>query len=56
MKDFINKVKGLQVPDNALLITMDVVSLCMNIPHDESHAVVDDILESGVTSTNPFLA
>ena len=42
--DFINKIKDLTVPDNAILVTMDVSSLYTNIPNDEGIEAVRETL------------
>ena len=50
--DFINKIKDLTVPDNAILATMDVSSLYTNIPNDEGiEAVCETLSQNNYPTT-----
>lgn len=42
--DFINKTKDLHIPENSILVTMDVSSLYTNIPNKEGIEAVEKIL------------
>lgn len=44
--DFIRKVEGTFIPEEALLISLDVVSLYTNIPHNELRNVLQGVLDS----------
>ena len=49
--DFINKTKDLDLPDDSILVTMDVSALYTNIPNDEGiEAVKNSLKESTSTS------
>ena len=45
--DFLNKLNSLpSLPPGSLLVTLDVSSLCTNIPHDEGVAACEEALNS----------
>lgn len=44
--DFIKKIEGSSVPEEALLLSFDVVSLYTNIPHEELRAILQNIFDS----------
>lgn len=43
--DFISKAEGLQIPDDAILLTMDIVSLYTNIPLEKAHLSLENCLD-----------
>lgn len=51
--DFITKVENKPVPENALLISLDVTSLYTNIPVDEARDVVQFYLEKETYKGTP---
>lgn len=44
-KDFIMQLEGMEVPENAILITLDITSLYINIPLNETRLCLKNILE-----------
>ena len=50
--DFFNKTKNIEVPPNAILVTMDVKSLYTNIPNDEGISAIDELLKENNTPTS----
>ena len=54
IKDFLSKLHNIKVlPDNAILVTMDVASLYTNINHDEGAAVCFERLEKRINKKVP---
>ena len=46
--DFITKIQNLKgIPQNAFLVTLDVTSLYINIPHDDGIKVCDHFMSEG---------
>ena len=50
--DFLNKIKNIEVPPNAILVTMDVKSLYTNIPNGEGISAIDELLKESSTPTS----
>lgn len=44
--DFIQKIEGRYIPEDSLLLSLDVVSLYTNMPHEELKNVIREYLES----------
>lgn len=45
-RDYIQKIESTSIPENAILLPLDVVSLYTNIPHKEIRSVVQLYLET----------
>ena len=46
--DFITKIHSLKgIPQSAFLVTLDVTSLCRNIPHDDGIEACDHFMSEG---------
>lgn len=46
-KDFINKIEGMYIPPEALMVTLDVTTLYTSIPYDEAYKVIARTLKNG---------
>lgn len=53
-KDFISKIENLRIPKDAMLVTMDVVSLCTCIPHEEIRMTIQMYLEKSSGAIPPI--
>ena len=52
--DLINKIKHIKkIPQNAILVTMDVRSLCSNIKHDDGISALRECLDNRVSKQPP---
>ena len=52
--DFIHKIESLEIPDNAILVTLDVVSLYTNIPNEEGiRSVARSLVKNPPPLTTP---
>jgi len=49
--DLINKTKNINIPDNSILVTMDVSSLYTNIPNEEGIKAVEETLNKAQTKS-----
>ena len=51
-RDFLSRIKGLRnIPEDALLVSFDVVGLYPHIPHDEGIAIMAEFLEGRTDKT-----
>lgn len=44
--DFIKKVEGTTIPNDSLILSLDVVSLYTNIPHDELRVTLQEFFDA----------
>jgi hypothetical protein len=51
--DYLMKMENITIPENTTLVTMDVTSLCTNIPHDDGIAECRKIWEQRTDQEPP---
>lgn len=54
MRDFIWKIKNYAIPEDAVLLSMDVKALYTNIPHEEARNTVQQTLENDSGNLPPM--
>lgn len=53
--DFIRKIEGTSIPPDSLIFSFDVVSLYINIPHDELRTTLQEVFASHESPPPHFL-